>query len=86
MYNQIYNIDCLEGMKDIPDGAVDFILTDLPFGVTDQSFDKKKFNLVAMWEQFKRVTKKNAAIALFANGELRRRRRKSLPNCSILLL
>ncbi|MBQ3433775.1 MAG: site-specific DNA-methyltransferase [Selenomonadaceae bacterium] len=68
MYNQIYNIDCLEGMKEIPDGAVDFILSDLPFGMVDCDWDKR-IPFEPMWEQFKRVTKHNAAIALFANGK-----------------
>ena len=30
--NKIYNEDCLEGMKRIPSGSVDLILTDLPYG------------------------------------------------------
>ena len=28
--NKIYNEDCLEGMKNIPDKSVDMILCDLP--------------------------------------------------------
>ena len=28
--NKIYNEDCVEGMKRIPDGSVDMILCDLP--------------------------------------------------------
>jgi site-specific DNA-methyltransferase (adenine-specific) len=30
--NKIYNMDCLEGSKDIKSGSVDLILTDLPYG------------------------------------------------------
>ena len=37
---QIYNEDCLEGMKRIPDGSVDMVLTDPPFGTTDAPWDK----------------------------------------------
>ena len=37
----IYNEDCLEGMKKIPAGSVDMILTDLPYGMTDCAFDKR---------------------------------------------
>lgn len=37
---QIYNEDCLEGMKRIPDGSVDLVLTDPPFNITDCEFDK----------------------------------------------
>lgn len=62
---QIYNEDCLQGLKRITDGAVDMILDDLPFGTTDCEFDKR-FPLEQMWEQFKRVTKPNAAIVLFS--------------------
>ena len=29
--NRIYNEDCLEGMKHIPDGSVDLIVTDPPY-------------------------------------------------------
>ena len=29
--NKIYNEDCLEGMKKIPDGSIDMILCDLPY-------------------------------------------------------
>ena len=29
--NKIYNEDCLEGMKQIPDGVIDMILCDLPY-------------------------------------------------------
>ncbi|ALM64058.1 DNA methylase [Lactococcus phage 936 group phage PhiL.6] len=32
--NKIYNEECLEGMKQIPDGSVDMILCDLPYGTT----------------------------------------------------
>ena len=32
--NKIYNEDCLEGMKRIPDGSVDCIVCDLPYGTT----------------------------------------------------
>lgn len=30
--DKIYNEDCLEGMKRIPDGSVDLVLTDIPYG------------------------------------------------------
>ena len=57
--------DCLELMKELPDGTVDLILTDLPYGVTMAPFDIK-LDLSAMWTQFNRVTKRNAAVVLFA--------------------
>ena len=65
MTDKIYNEDCLIGMDKIPDGVVDFVLTDLPFGITDCDWDKC-IDLAKFWEQIKRVTKHNAAIALFS--------------------
>ena len=35
----IYNMDCLEGMKDIPDGSIDAIICDLPYGTTACAWD-----------------------------------------------
>lgn len=32
--NRIYHMDCLEGMKLIPDKSIDMILCDLPYGIT----------------------------------------------------
>ena len=70
--DKIYNEDCLEGMKRIADGAVDCIITDLPYGVLNRSNPDSQWDNVIpfepMWEQFKRVTKENAAIVLFAQG------------------
>lgn len=62
---QIYNEDCLEGMKKIPDCSVDMILDDLPYGTTDCAFDNR-LPFEPLWEQFLRVTKLNAAIVLFS--------------------
>jgi DNA modification methylase len=68
----IYNEDCLEGMKRIADGAVDCIITDLPYGVLNADSEGGSWDsiipLEPMWEQFKRVTKPNAAIVLFCQG------------------
>jgi len=30
--DRIYNMDCLEGMKQIPDGTIDAVICDLPYG------------------------------------------------------
>ena len=62
--DKIYNEDCLEGMKRIPDGMVDAIITDLPYGTTACAWDSV-IPFEPLWEQFKRVTKPNAAIVLF---------------------
>lgn len=57
--------DCLEIMKDIPDGSVDLVLCDLPYGNTHLEWDKP-LPLDKLWEQYKRVCKENAAILLFS--------------------
>lgn len=57
--------DCLELLKEIPDGSVDMILQAPPFGTTDCAFDKR-IPFEPMWEEFLRVTKHNAAIVLFS--------------------
>lgn len=62
----IYNEDCLIGMQRIPDGMVDCIITDLPYGTTACAWDSV-IPFEPMWKQFKRVTKPNAAIVLFGS-------------------
>ena len=64
--DQIYNEDCLEGMKRIDDGTVDCIITDLPYGTTDCKWDVV-IPFEPLWEQFRRITKPNAAIVLFGS-------------------
>ena len=64
--DKIYNEDCLQGMKRIADGAVDCIISDLPYGSTACSWDSV-IPFEPLWEQFKRVTKPNAAIVLFGS-------------------
>ena len=63
--NRIYNEDCLEGMKRIPDGSVDMILCDLPYGTTQNKWDCV-IDLQKLWIQYERVIKDNGCIALFA--------------------
>lgn len=65
--NRIYNEDCLEGMKRIPDGSVDMVLADLPQEITKNGWDKK-LAFGAMWNEYLRVTKESGAIVLFSNG------------------
>lgn len=57
--------DCLELMKDIPDGSVDLILTDPPFGTTKCSWDSV-IPFEPMWNELERIIKPNGAIALFS--------------------
>jgi DNA modification methylase len=61
---RLYNGDCLELMKKIPRKSVDLILTDLPYGITQNGWDCT-ISYHPMWKQIKRVRKDNAAAALF---------------------
>ena len=56
--------DCLEIMKEIPDGSVDLILTDPPYGTTQCKWDSV-IPFEPMWAELKRVIKPNGAIVLF---------------------
>ena len=58
--------DCLELMKDIPDGSVDLVLTDPPYGTTACKWDSV-IPFEPMWEQLNRIIKPNSAICLFGN-------------------
>ena len=58
--------DCLERMKEIPDGSVDMILTDPPYGTTACKWDSI-IPLEPMWEHLKRVIKPNGAIVMTAS-------------------
>lgn len=58
--------DCLDRMKEIPDGSVDMILTDPPYGTTACKWDSI-IPLEPMWEQLKRVIKPNGAIVMTAS-------------------
>lgn len=56
--------DCLERMKEIPDGSVNMILCDLPYGTTACKWDSV-IPFEPLWEQYRRVTKDTSAIVLF---------------------
>ena len=58
--------NCLEVMKDIPDGSIDMILTDPPYGTTACKWDSV-IPFEPMWEQLRRIIKPNGAIVLFGS-------------------
>ena len=64
--NKIYNVDCLVGMKEIPDGSVDCIICDLPYGTTACKWDSV-IPFEPLWEQYKRVIREDGAIVLFGS-------------------
>lgn len=70
--DNIYNMDCLEGMKFIADSSVDAVIADLPYGVLNRRNESagwdKQISLEPLWEQYRRITKPGSPIILFAQG------------------
>lgn len=64
--NNIYHGDCLELMHGIPDGSVDMILADLPYGTTACHWDSI-IPLEPLWAHYKRIIKPRGAIVLTAS-------------------
>ena len=58
--------DCLELMKDIPNGSIDMILCDLPYGTTACKWDSI-IPMDLLWVEYKRIIKPNGAIVLTAS-------------------
>ena len=63
--NIIYHGDCIERMKILPDNSVDMVLTDPPYGTTQNKWDSI-VDMNLFWKEIKRVTKENSAILLFS--------------------
>ena len=63
--SKIIQGDCLEKMKLIPDGSIDMILADLPYGTTQNKWDSL-IPLDKLWSEYERIIKDNGAIVLTA--------------------
>jgi len=63
---KLYRGDCLIEMAKIPDGSVDMVMCDPPYGTTACKWDSV-IPLGPMWAHLKRVTKKNGAIVMTAS-------------------
>ena len=66
MKEEVWQGDCLELMKNIPDGSIDAVIADPPYGTTACKWDTV-IPFEPMWEQLKRVIKPNGAIVLFGS-------------------
>ena len=62
---KLYNGNCLDVMKEIPNKSVDMILCDLPYEKLTAKWDKM-IPLDLLWEQYHRITTDNGVIVLFA--------------------
>ncbi|MCL2752591.1 MAG: site-specific DNA-methyltransferase [Defluviitaleaceae bacterium] len=65
--NRVFEADCLEKMKEIPDKSVDMVLCDLPYGMTQNAWDSY-IPLDELWAQYLRIIKPNGVIALTSHG------------------
>lgn len=63
---RFYWADCFDAMKEIPDGVVDMILCDLPYGTTACAWDSV-LPFEQLWKEYWRIAKTNAAIVLTAS-------------------
>jgi len=68
--NKIYNMDCLEGMKRIPDKSIDLIVTDPPYNIGKAKWDK--INNYIEWmgtifKEWERILKDNGSFYFFHN-------------------
>lgn len=65
--NKVYNDDCFNVFKDIPDESVHLILCDLPYQITDYAWDKIK-SMDELWKEYERIITPNGSIVLTASG------------------
>ena len=76
--------DCLDILPSIPDGSIDCIIDDLPYGVVNRGAGAGRWDNVipmdAMWNEFLRVSKEDAAIILFSQGMFSARLMLSKPD------
>jgi len=63
--NYLIQGECLEEMAKLPDGFIDAVICDSPYGTTACKWDAV-IPFEPMWEQLKRIVKPNGAIVLTA--------------------
>ena len=65
--NNVFEGDCLEIMKQLPDKSIDMVLCDLPYGTTQDKWDSV-IPLGELWQQYRRIVKDDGAIVLTSQG------------------
>lgn len=63
--NKVYQGDCMELMKDIPNNYIDMILTDPPYGLIASDWDLV-LPFTLLWKEYSRICKKDAVIVFTA--------------------
>ena len=65
--NRVIEGDCIEVMGHLPNGCIDMVLCDLPYGTTQNKWDSI-VPLDELWAEYKRIVKPNGAIVLTSQG------------------
>ena len=67
---ELWRGDCLGLMKDIPDGSVDLVLTDPPYGTMKGIDDKHDWDIILptkeMFDELSRIVRQNGKVVLFS--------------------
>ena len=64
--SKIYLGECLHVMSTLPDGCVDMVFCDLPYGTTQNSWDSL-IPFDKLWKEYRRVVKESGAIVVAVN-------------------
>jgi site-specific DNA-methyltransferase (adenine-specific) len=67
LLNKVVLGDCLEVMKELPDGCIDLVLCDLPYGTTQNPWDSL-IDFQLLWQHYERVVKANGVVILTGHG------------------
>jgi site-specific DNA-methyltransferase (adenine-specific) len=65
MINNIHQGCCLETMKQIEEKSISMVFLDLPYGITENHWDKK-IDLNLLWKEIERIIKPKTAIVFTA--------------------
>ena len=68
MAYQLLHGDCLKLLGGVPDGSVDLILADLPYGVTANKWDSV-IPMEQLFDHYQRIIKDHGAVLLFGMGK-----------------
>lgn len=61
--------DCLKALPDIPDGSINMVLCDLPYGTTQNAWDSV-IPLEELWKEYLRILAPRGVIALMGQAPL----------------
>jgi len=63
---QLIQGDCMEVMPSLPSNSIDLVLVDLPYGITDCTWELK-FDIEKLWIHYKRLLKPKGAVLFTAS-------------------